>query len=498
MLSCSSPDYIPPSLRYDVHPTLPDFLAELEGKLESIAASRVGYILNPQARGTADVRDLLVLELVNRARPQILHLREQGTIHPERLYQLLVGLAGEMATYAAGDRRPPPFAVYHHPEPGTAFQPLIKTIRQLLVGLAKIEGKAVPVPLHVHKSGIRTTEDTTPELFKESSFVLAVRAAVPTEQVRNRFPRLSVIGPAEEFQDLFTSRLRGIGLEALPVAPRQIPFHSGMTYFELDRSNAYWQRLPALQQPRHRRRGRLARARDRMLGDPGLSHGWGRSVRAAVPGRPDDGGPAPARGSPPAADRSAPSDRIPRRPCAARLRDPEHRQPQSAARGRHSYTQPGTAPAQPQPAGRPGCAAPPALGRARPLSDGRAGGRRRPRKAEQAALGARRPARRRGAQHAVGRSLGMGPHRARGVPVVPDAMLASTSSKRWQTCSASPAATPTCWRSSIAASPWASRAAIASAVTEAGMWTAFASRSPARWRSLSVQRSPHCRLIGRG
>ena len=117
-------------------------------------------------------------------------------------------------------------------------------MRQLLVGLAKIEGKAVPVPLHVHKSGIRTTEDTTPELFKESSFVLAVRAAVPTEQVRSRFPRLSVIGPAEEFQDLFTSRLRGIGLEALPVAPRQIPFHAGMTYFELDRSNAYWQRLP--------------------------------------------------------------------------------------------------------------------------------------------------------------------------------------------------------------------------------------------------------------
>ena len=171
-------DYIPPCLR-STSIRLPDFLAELEGKLESIAAARVGYILNPQARGSADVRDLLVLELINRARPQILHLREQGTLHPERLYQFLVGLAGEMATYAAGDRRPPAFPIYHHPEPGTAFLPLIKTIRQLLVGLAKIEGKAVPVPLHVHKSGIRTTEDTTPELFKESSFVLAVRAAVP-------------------------------------------------------------------------------------------------------------------------------------------------------------------------------------------------------------------------------------------------------------------------------------------------------------------------------
>ena len=132
--------------------------------------------MNPQARGTADVRDLLVLELVNRARPQILHLREQGTLHPERLYQFLVGLAGEMATYAAGDRRPPPFAVYHHPEPGTAYQPLIKTIRQLLVGLAKIEGKAVPVPLHVHKSGIRDHRGHDAR-------------AVQGEQLRARCPR---------------------------------------------------------------------------------------------------------------------------------------------------------------------------------------------------------------------------------------------------------------------------------------------------------------------
>ncbi|HCT06852.1 MAG TPA: type VI secretion system baseplate subunit TssK, partial [Pseudomonas sp.] len=29
----------------------------------------------------------------------------------------------------------------------------------------------------------------------------------------------------------------------LPVAPRQLPFHAGFTYFELDRSSEYWQLL---------------------------------------------------------------------------------------------------------------------------------------------------------------------------------------------------------------------------------------------------------------
>ncbi|HMU48669.1 MAG TPA: type VI secretion system baseplate subunit TssK [Geminicoccaceae bacterium] len=239
------PEYFPPCLRFDVHPLLTSFLVELEGKLESIAASRVGYILDPHARGAAEVQDLLVLELVNRAKAQVVHLREQGTLHPERLYHYLAGLAGEMATYGAGDRRPPAFPTYRHPEPATAFLPLMATIRQLLVGLAKIEGKAVPVPLRLHRSGVwTTTEETTPELFKSAAFVLAVRAAVPAEQIRSRFPRLAVVGPAEEFNDLWNSRLRGIAVDPLPVAPRQIPFHAGTIYFELDRSGSYWRRLP--------------------------------------------------------------------------------------------------------------------------------------------------------------------------------------------------------------------------------------------------------------
>jgi type VI secretion system protein ImpJ len=67
---------------------------------------------------------------------------------------------------------------------------------------------------------------------------------VPAEQIRTGFPRLAVVGPAEEFNDLWNSRLRGIAVEPLPVAPRQIPFHAGTIYFELDRSGGHWRRLP--------------------------------------------------------------------------------------------------------------------------------------------------------------------------------------------------------------------------------------------------------------
>jgi type VI secretion system protein ImpJ len=38
-------------------------------------------------------------------------------------------------------------------------------------------------------------------------------------------------------------QLPGIGLQPMAVAPRQIPYHAGFAYFELDRNNDLWRTL---------------------------------------------------------------------------------------------------------------------------------------------------------------------------------------------------------------------------------------------------------------
>ena len=48
---------------------------------------------------------------------------------------------------------------------------------------------------------------------------------------------------AERIRDLVNLQLPGINLLPLPVAPRQIPFHAGSTYYELDRGSEHWQQL---------------------------------------------------------------------------------------------------------------------------------------------------------------------------------------------------------------------------------------------------------------
>ncbi|HEX3210484.1 MAG TPA: type VI secretion system baseplate subunit TssK [Geminicoccaceae bacterium] len=237
------PDYLPPCLTIAGHPTYANWLNEIEGKLESVAASRIGYVMNPAARGAAEVQDILVLELVNGAQPVVAHFKEQLTLHPESLYWFLLGLAGEMATYGASERRPPAFPPYRHDDPASSFQPLIDTLRRLLVELARPERKAVPIPVHRNRSGIWAARVDNPKLFAQATFVLAVKLALPSETTRQLLSRQGTIGPVEEFQDLWLSRLTGIAATPLAVAPRQIPYHAGMVYFELDRTSPYWSKL---------------------------------------------------------------------------------------------------------------------------------------------------------------------------------------------------------------------------------------------------------------
>ena len=69
-------DYVPPCLSISAHGLFGEFLSELQGKLQSIAQDRVRYI-DGRGQGAADLRDLLILQIVNRVTPLVTHLAEQ-------------------------------------------------------------------------------------------------------------------------------------------------------------------------------------------------------------------------------------------------------------------------------------------------------------------------------------------------------------------------------------------------------------------------------------
>ncbi|MBA83175.1 type VI secretion system baseplate subunit TssK [Thalassobius sp. S69A] len=234
--------FMPSCLDTRAAPPLHDFLQELEGLLSHRAQALSARLSqNGGAKGVAEIADFLLLIAVNGALPQIRHLSAIENAHPAAIYQVLTGLAGQLASFMAADKTAPEFPLYRHDDLTHTFQPVIQSLREHLS--AVLEQGAIPIPIEARKYGVSVAMIADKSLLSSASFVLAAKADVPPESVRRHFPAQAKLGPVEEIRQLVNSALPGVDLRALPVAPRQVPYHAGVVYFELDSASPYWKQM---------------------------------------------------------------------------------------------------------------------------------------------------------------------------------------------------------------------------------------------------------------
>ncbi|MBX3604152.1 MAG: type VI secretion system baseplate subunit TssK [Piscinibacter sp.] len=233
--------YIPPMLHAQGHTILDGYLRELCGLLHQRGEALGARIAQPGRGGVAEIADFLLLEAVNRSQPLFLHLQQRSVLHPQDFYAACLSLAGDLATFRE-KRRPPMFPEYLHDDQARCFKPVIEDLRQSLSMV--MEQTAIPIELQDRKYGIRVAVIADTDLQRHASFVLAVAAQLPGEALRARFPTQVKIGPVERIRDLVNLQLPGVALRPLPVAPRQIPYHAGFNYFELETRNSdLWKQL---------------------------------------------------------------------------------------------------------------------------------------------------------------------------------------------------------------------------------------------------------------
>ena len=223
-------------------PPLSGFLREMEGLLAHRMTALSGRLSESGAtRGVAEISDFLLLMVVNKMLPVYRHLSAIENVHPAWAYSECLRLAGELATFMAAEKHPPEFPAYKHDDLTRTFQPLIRTLRAYLSSV--LEQTAVSIKLEERKYGISVGVIADRKLLGTAAFVLAVSSDIPDEDVRRHFAGQAKIGPVEEIRQLVNSALPGIRLRPLPVAPRQIPYHSGVVYFEMDSDSPYWAKM---------------------------------------------------------------------------------------------------------------------------------------------------------------------------------------------------------------------------------------------------------------
>ena len=183
----------------------------------------------------------MMLQLINRIEPLSLHLSQMQGLHPVDLYTYAIQMVGELSTFVATHKRPPIFPPYLHAELEQTFIPIMDSLR---AGLSMVyEQTAVSLNLVEKKYGIRVAQITDRTLIGNAMFVLAARANLADTSLQSALASQLKIASVERIRQLVNAGMPGIAIKPLPVAPRQIPFHSGYTYFELDRQSILWKDL---------------------------------------------------------------------------------------------------------------------------------------------------------------------------------------------------------------------------------------------------------------
>ena len=76
-----------------------------------------------------------------------------------------------------------------------------------------------------------------------AAFILEVSADMDPEQLVRAFRDQSKIGPVEKIRELVNLALPGVPIRARPTAPRQVPYHAGASYFEIDKNHELWRTI---------------------------------------------------------------------------------------------------------------------------------------------------------------------------------------------------------------------------------------------------------------
>ena len=233
--------FIPTILHLRAATRLATVTTELLGLFHQRGEALGGRVAATSRGAASELADFLMLQTINRYQPLLTHFADTGVIHPEAFFQFCVAAAGELATFTTTSKRTPKFPGYRHDRLKESFEPVIISLRE---SMSKVMTQvAIPIPLEPRKFGISVAIVPDKTLLSSAVFILAARADGPAEYVRQRFPTQVKIAPAEKIGDLVRQGLPGVPVVPVPVTPRQIPFHAGYAYFELDQTHELWDQL---------------------------------------------------------------------------------------------------------------------------------------------------------------------------------------------------------------------------------------------------------------
>jgi type VI secretion system protein ImpJ len=229
------PGFVPPSVTIDGAPSLQALLVRLMEKLLAKVNALYGHYREPgrhvvELRG-GEVASFWLLHTASTGYAALGHYLAQRDLHPERLFQELLVLAGGLTTFSRGVRLED-LPAYSHQDPGPAFARLDAILRELLDTV--ISSKYFSIALSHERPSYHLGTLDSGKINAQTMLYLGVAADLPALQLAEIVPLRFKIGAPEDVDKLVLSAMPGVKLVHASHLPAALPVRPDTHYFVLD------------------------------------------------------------------------------------------------------------------------------------------------------------------------------------------------------------------------------------------------------------------------
>jgi type VI secretion system protein ImpJ len=186
----------------------------------------------------SDIANFWLLYTVNSSFPLFRHLFETRRGHPERLYSVMLSLAGALTTFSL-KVHPRDLPGYDHDELETCFTDLDEKLRFLLDTV--VPSNFVSLPLKLVQPSIYATAISDDKYFRNTKMYLAISAEMNEAELINKTGQLIKVCSASHIEHLVRQALPGMPLTHVVRPPSAIPVKLNYQYFSLNQSGLAWE-----------------------------------------------------------------------------------------------------------------------------------------------------------------------------------------------------------------------------------------------------------------
>lgn len=227
--------FLPPALSLQALPGLQSRLRRLLDSLQAKTAALYGHHREPSQSvvefRSGDIASFWLLHTVNAGFAALGHLHQHPGLHPERLHQELLRLAGSLLTFSRGYSLAD-LPAYRHEDPAAGFEPLLAIIRELLDTV--ISARYIRIPLEEAKPSFHLGRLDAHGVDDKAALYLAVGADMPGNELVQTVPVRFKVGAPDDVEKCVLSALPGLKLSHAAQVPAAIPVRPGCQYFAIE------------------------------------------------------------------------------------------------------------------------------------------------------------------------------------------------------------------------------------------------------------------------